>query len=64
VSTATVSGRGTRPVDTSARSADFYLATSGDKIVATRGDFLMATDIRSTICGFGGISGRVASTPA
>jgi len=46
VSTATVSGRKTRPVDTSAKNGDFYMATRGDIRVATRGDFFMATDKR------------------
>jgi hypothetical protein len=39
VSTATVSGRGTRLMDASARSGDFYLATSEDIRVPTREDF-------------------------
>ena len=50
--TATVSGRGTFPVDGSARGEDFYVATRedillairGDLEVATREDFLMAMD--------------------
>ena len=50
--TDTVSGRGTTPVDASARGGDFQLATTGDfqmairgdLELATHGDFFMATD--------------------
>ena len=43
VCTATVSGRGTTPVDASARGGDFQLATSGDNRLATNGDIDVAT---------------------
>ena len=44
VGTATVTARGTEPVDPSRRGGDFYVATTGDLNLATSGDFFMATD--------------------
>lgn len=41
--TATVSGRGTFPVDGSARGEDFYVATREDISLAIRGDLEVAT---------------------
>ena len=43
VCTATVSGRGTFPVDASARGGDLQMATSGDNLLATNGDIVVAT---------------------